>query len=70
MKIKNSNNYTLDELKNMDKETAISEILKAVYESTALIELLEIHGRIYGNGHDMRQQVANKAKKLITERWL
>lgn len=70
MKIKDSNSYTLEELKEMDKETAIAEILKKVYGATALLELLEIHGRIHGNGHYLRQTVANKAKNLIKERWL
>jgi hypothetical protein len=69
MKIKDSNNYSLDELQNMDKETAIEEITKAVYDSTVLLELLQIHGRLYGDGHHLRQAVCNKAKKLVIERW-
>lgn len=62
--------FTKTEVENMDRETAMVEILEAVYEATKLFEQLSDAGKIHSNASDMRQIVANKAKQLIKDRWL
>ena len=51
-------------------EEALSEIGNATYTATDLYERLEGSGLVHGNGHHMRQKVAEFAKQLLRERWL
>lgn len=50
-------------------DEARGQISTAIYEATALFEQLEASGRVRGNGHHMRQAVAEFATKLLRERW-
>lgn len=62
--------HTDKELKNMDLETAVADIGNAVYMACSLYERLEGKRKIHGNGHHMRQKVAEFAKNLMEERWI
>lgn len=65
--------YTDEQLQAMTLEDAIAEIGNRVYEATRLIECLEFckandgGKRIRGNGHHLRQEIAEFAKKLLKE---
>lgn len=61
--------FTDEELKAMPLEKAIAEITNEIYEATALFEFLEHKGKIFGNGHHMRQKVSKFAEDLMRERW-
>lgn len=69
-------NFTDDELKNMDLETAKAELGNALYEASKLIELLEYQKssnwrlpKVTGNGHHLRQRISEFGAKLLEERW-
>lgn len=55
-------------LKSVTAETAIAEIENAVYEASSLLERLEGVGRLLGNGHHARQNVAAFAANELKER--
>lgn len=57
------------DINRMDLGEASSEIGNLVYEATYLFEKLEHRGVLSGNGHHMRQQIAEEAGKLLRERW-
>lgn len=65
----------LAKLKKMTLQDAENELSKRVYVATQLIEELEYtkssNGlkRIIGNGHHLRQVIAEFAGKLLRERW-
>ena len=59
--------YTDEELKKMSLKEARTAISNEVYSGSALFELLE--GKVRGNGHHIRQEVARYAQKLMEERW-
>lgn len=68
-------NYSEEELQSMSLADASAEIINIVYASTSLIESLE-HckskdggKRIRGNGHHIRQEIAEFAEKLLKDRW-
>lgn len=54
----------------MTLQEAVAEIGNAVYAATDLYERLEGAGLINGNGHHMRQKVADFAQELLRQRWL
>lgn len=54
----------------MDLENAKALLESDVYAACKLFETLEFEGRVYGNGHHMRQQIAAEASKLLIERWI
>ena len=54
----------------MTLEQAEAEITNAVYDAARIIEALEYKGKIRGNGHHIRQEIAGMAKKLMNERWI
>ena len=62
-------------LQAMTIEDASAKISKSVYKATRLIEYLEFckasdgGKRIRGNGHHIRQEIAEFAVKLLKERW-
>lgn len=58
---------TPQEMTFQDAET---EILNSVYAATVLIEWLEHAGKVRGNGHHIRQEVAAAAAKILKERWI
>jgi len=62
--------FTDEQIKIMPLEDACTYIINSVYENTALIELLEDAGKIRGNGHCIRQNIAAYAEKIIKERWI
>lgn len=53
----------------MTKEEAQARIQTEVYKATALFERLEMDKRILGNGHHIRQKIAEFAASLVAERW-
>lgn len=61
-------NYN-DFLEKMDLETAKAEISNKIYDASILFEQLEYRGKVYGNGHHIRQKIATYASKLMEERW-
>lgn len=68
-------NYTKEQLENMDLETAKAELSNALYAASRLMEQLEYtktpdgHKRITGNGHHIRQKISKFGTDLLTERW-
>ena len=40
------------------------------YEALHIFEDLEMAGKIRGNGHHMRQRIAEAAASLVRERWI
>jgi hypothetical protein len=61
--------YTEEELQSMTLEQAVAEISNSVYEATRLIEILEGKGKIRGNGHHARQNIAVLAEMEVKDRW-
>lgn len=61
-------NEQTDTIKTFDD--AKVELSNAVYEAARLLETLEYAGKIRGNGHHMRQEVARFAVDLLKERWV
>lgn len=66
---------TYTQLQSMTLEDACAEISKRVYEATRFIEYLEFceandgGKRIRGNGHHLRQQIAELSVKLLKDNW-
>ena len=54
----------------MDKEEASVSLSNSVYEATALIEKLEHAGKVSGNGHHIRQKIAEYAAQVLRDRWI
>ena len=63
-------NYTDEQLKAMDKESASAALANAVYTAALLLERLEAVGKVHGNGHHMAQKIATQAETLLHERWI
>ena len=61
--------YTEDELENMNLDTARDEVCGAIYEASGLFEILEGKGKIYGNGHHIRQELSRFAMQLMEDYW-
>ncbi len=59
------------ELKDREKalEEVAAKLSTEVYKSTKLFEALETACLVHGNGHHMRQKIAEFAVKLLRERW-
>lgn len=57
------------QLRVMDIDAAAAELSNAVYASTGFLEELEYAGKLRGNGHHARQEVAEAAVKVLRERW-
>lgn len=62
--------YTSEEVEEMDKKTAISNIMDNVYEACLLLKQLKRVGKIHGNDHQLREKVSHAAKRIIKEQWL
>lgn len=58
-----------EDLQSMTLEEAQHLIEQRVYDATALIENLENAGKVFGNGHHARQNLARMAKSELTTRW-
>lgn len=50
-------------------EQAAAKVSNEVYKATSAFEDLEAQGLVIGNGHHMRQRVAEFAASLVRERW-
>jgi len=61
--------FTTEEVQAMDRQTAEFAVAYAVYDATRLIEQLEREGKISGNGHHLRQQLAAAARAVVDDRW-
>lgn len=61
--------FTDEELQAMSREEAKAHVRNTVYEATDLIERLQRAGKIYGNGHHIRQELAELAKAKLGEIW-
>lgn len=67
--------YSDEELQSMSIDDASAVVINQVYKATRIIEDLEYckssNGwkRIRGNGHHIRQEIAEFAEKLLKERW-
>jgi len=48
---------------------AEASLMNAVYRATAIFERLERAGKIVGNGHHIRQKIAEKAVAELYYRW-
>ena len=59
----------MNDPKTMDLATAKVEVSNAVYEATRLIEDLEHTGKVLGNGHHIRQRIAQFAVDELTRSW-
>lgn len=53
----------------ISKDGASAKLSNAVYLACRLLEDLQVFGRLRGNGHHMRQAVAEFAANLLRERW-
>jgi hypothetical protein len=58
-----------DAFKDMTLEQVLADVSNRVYEATRFFEDLEHSGQIWGNGHHLRQQLAEKAQALVLNRW-
>ena len=54
----------------MTLDHAENDISQAIYAATELLEHLEGAGLVRGNGHHMRQKIAEQAVLLLRERWV
>lgn len=54
----------------MTLDDAKSDLSKAVYAATDIIERLEGAGLIAGNGHHLRQELARHAVDVLEKRWI
>ena len=67
--------FSDEQLQSMQLDEAKVELSNRIYEAARLIEMLEYcraedgGKRIRGNGHHMRQQIAEYATDLLSERW-
>lgn len=61
--------YTDEELRGWDEETAHTNVTQAVYQALAIVERLELLGKIYGNGHHFRQSIATEAGNRLKSSW-
>lgn len=52
------------------RDNYASQISNSVYQATDMIEAMEQMGLLDGNGHHMRQQVAEFAEQLVRDRWI
>ena len=60
---------SIKDIENLDRESAVNEIENIIYTATSLIERLEGAGKIYGNGHHIRQRIAGFAVQQIEKNW-
>jgi hypothetical protein len=56
-------------VRTMTLKDAQTELSNRVYEAARLLEELEYAGKVFGNGHHMRQQLCAAAEALLAERW-
>ena len=59
-----------EDYRTMCKDDLEAHLSKLVYEATQLFETLENMGRIRGNGHHARQNLANTAVAELKDRWV
>ena len=59
----------MSETGDEDIDRAAAHLSNAVYEAAAPLERLEAAGLVRGNGHHLRQRVAEFAAALLRERW-
>jgi hypothetical protein len=58
-----------EKLQHMTLDDAVSNLSNRVYDATRIVEELEYAGRVRGNGHHLRQEIAAFAVKLLREQW-
>ncbi len=51
-------------------EDAAVAASNAAYDALGIFESLEHAGKVRGNGHHMRQEIAKAAADLVRERWV
>jgi hypothetical protein len=56
-------------VEGLSKEDAMIELENRIYEATGLFEYLEHAGKVFGNGHHMRQQAQNAVRRIVKEHW-
>lgn len=64
-----ANEHTPSESKLSDLEIALADIGNQVYAASRRIEQLEHEGKVDGNGHHKRQELALRAQILIYLSW-
>ena len=57
-------------LKDMTLKEAMNEVSNEVYLGSAIVEELEHAGKIFGNGHHIRQAIAKFAEDYIRAQWI
>lgn len=62
-------NFTDEELLRMPLEKAKTELSNRIYDTARIIELLGGKGKVRGNGHHIRQNIAAYAENLLEEKW-
>lgn len=58
-----------ENIEKLDMKSAMNEISNAVYQASKIIEQLEGAGKVLGNGHHARQNIAKFAADEIMKRW-
>lgn len=58
------------DLSKISKDDAMSLVSNQVYAATALLEQLEAAGLLSGNGHHVRQKIAQVAADEVNARWI
>ncbi len=61
---------TKEQIANMTFEQVSRCLYSSIYEATKVLETLEYQQRVRGNGHVMRQKMADRAVEFLKERWI
>jgi len=64
-----TSDVTRKQAAKLTKREAILMVEVAVYQATAMVEQLELAGKISGNGHHARQAIASAAGAEFALRW-
>ena len=59
-----------EKCRTMSKNDLETHLSRLVYEATQLLKTLENLGRIRGNGHHARQNLADAAVAELKDRWI
>ena len=57
-------------IRELTKDEARQLVATAVYDATKIIERLQSAGKLSGNGHHARQQLAEHAADELASRWI
>jgi hypothetical protein len=58
------------EIRAMTESEAVTVVKEIVFKYAAILERLEIQGKISGNGYTFRQQLADFATTIVKENWI